>query len=488
MKRLIKIIILLVSVLTVLKLEVYAENYSDKFIISDIIEDIYYAKEKNGSIEYRKAKFKRRVDDKKIVYCIEPFVDMVENKAYKGYDYNYESLLKISKEDWERISLLSYYGYGYPGHEAEKWYPITQLLIWKTIDKEANFYYTKTFKGQKIDKFQEEEKELEKLVKEHNIKPSFDNNTYDVSINSKIIIEDKNNVLSKYTVAGNEDVKIDGNKLIVNTSNEEKNITIKLQKKDNLYSFKPIIYVSDTYQNILSIGSYETIESTLNINIGSGNIIINKLDYDSKTPIPQGEASLEGTTYELYDENNILVDKIVIDINGLGELKNLKYGDYKLIEVESGNGYNLDKKEYYFSLNESSKTINLELYNEVIKNKYKIIKYMEKELEANIIFEIYNNKNELIKEVKTNEFGEAEFELVYGTYLVKQKNTTDGFYKVDDFYIYVDEQKDEVTEYYLYDLKVPDTYQYNMKNIYFSIFLISSIGLFKIKKDEYKNK
>ena len=54
-------------------------------------------------------------------------------------------------------------------------------------------------------------------------------------------------------VAGNEDVKIDGNKLIVNTSNEENNITIKLQKKDNLYSFKPIIYVSDTYQILKGI-------------------------------------------------------------------------------------------------------------------------------------------------------------------------------------------------------------------------------------------
>ena len=41
--------------------------------------------------------------------------------------------------------------------------------------------------------------------------------------------------------------------------------------------------------------------------------------------------------------------------------------------------------------------------------------------EDNIIFEIYNKDDILVKEVKTNEEGEVEFELPYGTYTVKIK-------------------------------------------------------------------
>lgn len=484
MKRLIKITILLLSIFLSIKVDVYASTYSDKFIISDVIDNIFYAKEKNGVIEYRKAKFKRRVDDGKIVYCIEPFVDMVENTSYKGYDYNYESLLKISKEDWERISLLSYYGYGYPGHEDEKWYPITQLLIWETIDKDANFFYTKTYKGEKIIKFTNEIKEIENLIKNHSIKPSFNNKTFNISINSKTVINDENNVLINYEVIDNDLVKIEGNNLIIETKDKVESITIKLKKKDKIYNVNPIIYVSETYQNVLSIGSYEEIESSLNINIDSGSILINKLDFENKTNIPQGEGMLEGTTYELYDENNLLVDKIIIDENGTGKIDNIKYGDYRLIESESGKGYNLDLKEYYFSLNENNKNISLELYNQIIKNKYKIIKYKGEEKESNIIFHIYNNKNELIKEIETNDNGEAEFELPYGTYLIKQINTTEGFYKVDNFFIEVYEQKNEVIEYHLYDLKVPDTYDKSNIKIYTSLFIISILVLYKTIKNE----
>lgn len=486
MRKLIKIIVLLLSILISLKLEVYASTYTDKFIISDVIDNIFYAKEKNGVVEYRKAKFKRRVDDGKIVYCIEPFVDLSENTSYKGYDYNYEELLKISKEDWERISLLSYYGYGYPGHEEEKWYPITQLLIWETIDKEATFYYTKTYKGEKTTKFTSEIKELEELVKKHYIKPSFNNQIIETSINSKIIIKDENEVLDKYEIISNDQVKIEGNNLILETTDKIETITIKLKKKDNLYNIKPVIYISDTYQNVLSIGSYEDIESIINVNVDAGSILINKMDFENKSNVAQGEATLEGTTYELYDENNMLVDKIEIDENGLGRLEKIKYGDYKLIEVISGNGYNLDLKEYFFSINENNKNISLDLYNQVIKNKYKFIKYKEQEREINIIFQIYNSKNELIKEVVTDNNGEVEFELPYGTYLIKQVNTTDGYYKVEDFYIEVTEQNNDIREYHLYDLKVPNTYDKSNIKIYISLFIISICTLYK--KNKYENK
>lgn len=488
-----KKIILLITILSIiigLKIDVYAASYTDKMIVSDVIDGIYYAKEKNGNIEYRRAKFKRRTSDNSIVYCIEPFVDITESKEYKGYDSNYEKLLGLSKTDWERISLLAYYGYGYKNHTASKWYPITQLLIWETIDKKASFYYTDSFKGKKISKFEEEIEEIESLVSKHNVKPSFDNSSIEVSINDEIVIKDKNKVLDKFKIKNsNIDTSINDNSLIIKTNKEEKEYEIELIKEDNIYKNVPIIYVSDTYQNILSVGSYIPVNSKLKINVSSGNIKITKIDSDSKDTNPQGEAKLEGAIYELLDASNNSYGKIEIKDNSTGILEHIKYGEYILKEIEAGKGYKTDKQEHKITINENNKEIDLKLENEVIKNKFRIYKYYEldknkKSVESNIIFEIFNSNNELVKEIKTNENGIIDFSLPYGNYTIKQKNTTDGYLKVDDIKINVKEDSDEVKEFYLNDLKIPDTNEnellsYILIILLLLLFIILSINIYE---------
>ena len=482
MKKIFISLLLFIVIFTGSKIDVYAKTYTDKFIISEEIEGISYAKVKNGKTEYRKAIFKRRVSDNKVVYCIEPFVDMIENSNYSGYDYNYEKLLNLSKADWNKINLLSYYGYGYKGHTDSKWYPITQILIWKTIDKNATFYWTKTFKGEKVTRFQNEMNELENLVKNHFVKPSFDNQIINTSVKKDIILEDKNNVLNNYIITNQEDndIKIDGNKLIISKQEDEKEIIINLEKRDNIYKVNPIIYVSNTYQNLLSIGSYQPVESKISIKFESGSIKINKLDEESKSIIPQGEGSLVGAKFNLY-YNNELYNELVINEENIAELDKLPYGDYKLIEIESGNGYQINNNEYYFTINENNKNIELDIYNKVIKRKVKLYKFIEdKDLlkkESNITFEIYNKDDILVKEVKTNEDGEVEFELPYGIYTVKQINTTDGYKKVKDFKIEILEDKDTTLEYFLYDIKVPDTHQNDYTHIYITILFISTATL-----------
>ena len=490
-----KIILLLAVALIIigLKIDVYAATYTDMFYISDIIDGIYYAKEKGGQVEYRKAKFKRRRDDNKIVYCIEPFVDMPEDTSYNGYDYNYEKLLNLSKEDWETVRLLSYYGYGYPGHTEEKWYPITQLLIWETVDKDATFYYTQTYKGTKITRFTNEIKELKLLVENHDRLPSFANAFIKMSINSSLMLEDNNNVLNNYSISNTEnlDIHMHDNQLVINTDDVIGEVEVKLTKKDTLYNTIPVIYTSDYYQNMLLVGGYNPISTSFKLDIGSGDLKIIKHDADTNSTIPQGEAQITGTTYELYDDNNKLIDKIIINEIGEGTLTNLKYGDYKLKETISGKDYKLHPKTYYFNINAENKSIILNLTNEVIKSNVRITKYLNEnnkiQLEKNIKFAILNHRNELYKEVETDENGIVEFELPYGTYLVKQINTTDGYYKVDDFSIVIDENSNSEISYYLHDLKIPDTNEFNY-NKFILITLFSTITLWTLlRKYETKN-
>ena len=491
MKKIIISIGLLITILMGLKIEVYAATYTDQFYLSDYIENVYYAKNKNGAIYYRNGRITKRRSDDNIVYCIQPFTDLKEDIDYTGYDYNYEELLNTTTEKWERIQLLAYYGYGYGEHTDPKWYSITQIMIWETIDETSRFYWTDTFKGDEITKFTEEKEELDNLVEKHNIKPSFNASTFDMSVSSEITITDTNNVLENYELKEeNENIKIQGNTLIYQSTENEETINIELVRKRNIYQSIPIIYVDSKYQNVLSIGSYDTISANLTINIESGSLKIIKQDSETQSINPQGEASLIGTTYELFDDKNNLIDELIIGEDSTTSINNLKYGNYILKEKNSGIGYQLDSNEYHFSITNQNKNIELVLNNQVIKSKIRLYKYYQsekttKESEKNIKFQIINNKGEIYKEVTTDENGFIEFELPYGTYTITQVNTTDGYYKVDDFTITIDETTEDIIEYSLTDLKVPNTNQTNYNMTIIGVLITNVLFLiFKLKHEE----
>ena len=71
--------------------------------------------------------------------------------------------------------------------------------------------------------------------------------------------------------------------------------------------------------------------------------------------------------------------------------------------------------------------------------------------EPNITFEIYNKDKELINTITTDENGLASVELPYGHYTIKQKNTTEGYSKIEPFKIFINKAKDY--KYKIYDYK-----------------------------------
>ena len=77
---------------------------------------------------------------------------------------------------------------------------------------------------------------------------------------------------------------------------------------------------------------------SLNITVKSGSIKINKVDSETQTNTPQGEASLTGTLFSVY-KDDILVGTIEIDETGSGILEDLEYGKYKIVETKAGPGY-----------------------------------------------------------------------------------------------------------------------------------------------------
>ena len=207
--------------------------------------------------------------------------------------------------------------------------------------------------------------------------------------------------------------------------------------------------------------------SLVYVKVKSTKVTLNKIDKDTKTTTPSGEATLEGAVFELYDSNMKKLQEISLK-NNKATLDNLNFGTYYLKEIKAGKGYTLNKDLIKFSLTENNTSINLELKNEVIKTKLQIYKEYGDENgfnpEADIEFNIYNSKKVLIKTIKTNELGYAELELPYGSYYAEQVNTTDGYEKVQPFSFEVKDSSPIIYKLKNYKIKVPDT------KIEFSLF------------------
>ena len=80
-----------------------------------------------------------------------------------------------------------------------------------------------------------------------------------------------------------------------------------------------------------------------------GQIEITKISADNNELTGEEKGTLlEGATFEIYTEDDKLVDTIIISENGKGMSKLIEYGNYYVIEKSSGSDYYLLNTEKYF--------------------------------------------------------------------------------------------------------------------------------------------
>ena len=430
-----KKILIFIAALFVFVGSVKAENVT---LVKDVYDNtyVYYYDRSMGKTRYLHAS--KYLFGNIPAYCIELGKDIA------SFDYtmtNSFNGINISKEDLEYIKLLSYYGYNYPGHDTDRYYMATQGLIWKRLAR-TSIKFTIGFNPDTFYNLTNEETAINVLVNRHNIRPSFDNANIDVIRGNETVLEDENEVLYLY-YSDDDNVVIDGNKLIIKKDFDKDNIVLKRHNYTNKEFF---LYTSGNSQKMMSSGGITNSTSNLNINLISGSIEIEKYDKDTLRMEPQGEASLDGAIYGLYDYDNNLIDTFVI--GSKNRIDNLPLGRYYIKEISPGEGYLLDDKVYVVQLEEGNLDVKRLVYDEVIKRKLEIFKvYASNETgfmvgESNIIFDIFDKDDNLVAVLTTDDEGYASTYLVYGTYTVKQYNTTPGYYKVDDFKVTID-QNDE---------------------------------------------
>lgn len=411
----------------------------------DVIKNVFVLKVKeNGEKEYKKGQF--IIDGEgDYVYCLEPFVKVNNNSSYNKYTNNFAKNLGLSDELWEKINLISYYGYQYKddthNHMDPKWYYITQMLIWQNVSPKARFYFTDTFKGNvNSTLFANEIKEIYNLVNNHYKIPEFD--VPDTYIGDTLSIIDRNGVLKNF--AGSKNVKINGNILAIEISDLSNKFTLKKGTNN-----KAFIFVSSDSQNVLKgkmdvpvIANYDIKGLEL-----KGNIKIKKYG----EAIDGDKISLEGVLFALFDENKNYIKETTTDKDGKAIFNNLSKGKYFIKEVSNDGKFVLDDNYYEVTLkvNENNRIIDvfLELENKLKRGNLKIKKIdFDTKIPIKDTEFIIMKDEKIIYQGRTNVDGIIELnDLVYGIYKIKEVIASNGYLLNEMIYeVNIDDENKDV--------------------------------------------
>lgn len=448
--------------LTILGIKsVSAEVYEGQAIWpSEFIPNIYIRKTRNdGYIKYQQAQFIRRSEDNKFLYCLQPYVDIDNNLPYYNVARSdYETVLNMSKEQWNRISLLAYYGYTYDAngydHSEHKWYAITQVMIWRTTNPDSKIVFTDTLNGNTIEsKFANEIAEIENLVANHYKTPNFNVDNITIPLGQSVTLTDVNGVLGNYKINGTKNVSatINGNTITITATNVG-DASIDLIKKTTVYETNPIVYFSNHSQNVMRVGNYDPVLSSTNAKIIGGRVTTEKVDSLTELTTPRGDGQLVGSIFGVYTDDDKRVGQVTIGENSVGTSDYLpSLGKFYLKEEIAGTGYTVSDEKIYFEITEDNLNPKVTVKEQIIEKDVELFKMFADGTttiltgEPNITFEFYlKSSMELYASATTNEKGRLLVRLPYGRYVVKQVNTTPNYEKVDDFEIVIDDSKEEI--------------------------------------------
>lgn len=480
MKLIIKILLMMSMFIC---LDVSAAEYVDSFDEHGMwIANEFINKTKNGSTKYQQMTLIVRKSDGRYVYCIEPGMSINENNSIKGYNYNHAFFADITQAQWERINLLSYYGYGYGNHTDIKWYVITQYMIWQTNNLGYDIYFTDKLNGNRITKYTEEIQELENLVNSYTIIPNFDN--VKMLYGDTIKVTDKNNVLNNYVITHTDDLNVcnTNNELTITANNYGSNHII-FTKHNKRFGNDSIVYIADGYQNLLLPGNLSTIYHRREVEVVYGSVSLNKLDFDTNSNASFGSGSLDNAKYGLYDESNNLLETNITKNARINFNTKLKKGRYYIKELEPSVGYLLDEEKHYFDITSNIYNVELTVHEKIITETVEILKLLDNHkdgimyYEKNAEFTVYKD-NKIYKKYVTDEFGKVKFELPYGEYTIKQTGTTSGYNKISEFKIIVKENgknneyifKNELLKYRLKVLTKEKNTLKSISNIKFNLY------------------
>ena len=131
--------------------------------------DYFYNRQKADGSDQHSWYYRLYNMDGEVAYCIEP--NIPEGTTYSQGSWEATGLSNSIKE---RLLLIGYYGYTYPGHQTLQYRMATQGMIWDTIIGEGattTFWTQRYASGTQLD-VSAEKAEIERLISHHYDRPS----------------------------------------------------------------------------------------------------------------------------------------------------------------------------------------------------------------------------------------------------------------------------------------------------------------------------
>ncbi|PDZ23715.1 SpaA isopeptide-forming pilin-related protein [Bacillus cereus] len=162
-----------------------------------------------------------------------------------------------------------------------------------------------------------------------------------------------------------------------------------------------------------------------NAMVDKGNIEITKVDKENG-------AVLAGVEFEVQDEKDKVVRKVVTDKDGKANVSDLLVGKYELVEVESLPGYKKLEKPISFEIKKGmTEVLSLKVENEMVDTGNVEITKIDKDSKApleNVVFEVRDLKGKVVAKVTTDKEGKANVsDLSIGKYELVEVETPAGY-------------------------------------------------------------
>lgn len=386
----------------------------------------------------------------RISYCIELGVDITNDIYNSTYDFN---VSKLSEEQFIYIKNVSYFGYGYNNHNDIEYYMAAQEIIWEYLGSEDVYWVNvMDIDGDRIniDNYKEE---IVTLVDDYNEGINLEDyvDSMVVTIGDELVLNDIYDNLKYYdvVVGKNSSIEVIGDELHIkfNTDYVGEDI-IKLVRK-KVYDYDTLLYYQGDSQKLISNGNIgDVLEFKFNI-IGKDIKIQLKDSVDIKH---NNQFNYSGIVYELFSDDYNYYGRFESDKDGNIVINNMPYGRYYIRGIGVNNAYYFENVDNYFNFFDDN-IIYLDVHPVI--NNIRILKLYGDEnnliSEVGIIFEIYNKDGSFYTDLVTDNEGIGEVSVPYGQYIIKQKTSSYGYKKVDDFSVDARKKQSSPISYTLVD-------------------------------------
>lgn len=378
---------------------------------------------------------KRIMVNNEIAFCIQPGVlEGTSNYKQQDFEKEYQGLNAKIKKEIQKIGL--YAKYYYDSKKKTNYYYAGQEMIWNLLGKQE-FIFAKDLSKEK--------KEIQNGV------TNFENISKYASGNYKIkggdVLELKDD-FSDFEISNKSDfekqtglkVSLNKDKLIIENPTDnliKKKVSLQFTKFKSKFS-KGISYAhyNSVYQDYVSVSDNFKINMAINFEteVALGGFKGKKVNENN-----EGLKDVEFSLYQGEKE----IKKFKTDENGYFQINNLSPGKYYLQESSTYDYLVLDNKKYeivvepkkIYEVNKGEAIINYFKKGRVLFYKHGLKLNEESKPLKDVAFGIYNEDQELLQEIVSNEEGLLVSDyLIYGKYFLKEIKSIEDYLLDEQFY------------------------------------------------------